>query len=71
MIEDLDPTPEDRGDVVVETTAPPTPDAPPVTDKLDGELEETPEEKAEREKAEGRAQAMSARLCPFPAPVSR
>lgn len=61
MIEDVETTPEDRGDDVVDAAVTPVaPDAvvetAPVTDKLDGELE-TPEEKAEREKEEAEAAA--------------
>ena len=59
MNEDLNTTPEDRGDDVVDAAVPATPApaaevAAPVTDKLDGELE-TPEEKVEREKEETEA----------------
>ena len=51
--EDLDTLPEDRGDdaPAVDPAAP----AAPLTDKLDGDLLETPEEKAEREKEEAEA----------------
>ena len=53
MIEKVEDTLEDRGDEVVGTPEPTTPDVP-VTDKLSDDLE-TPEEKEEREKEEAEA----------------